>query len=244
MTLVGPRDAWALGAQIRQTNHHGDWLSRSVKIPVCQVTVRRKVSFSLMLLALVIPLCASSAQTAQHAVPSSAKEIVLTLDPGRSMLHWTLGTTLHTVHGTFTLKRGTVRFGEDTNYVKGEIVADATSGESGNGSRDKRMHNEILESQRYTEVIFRPEEVMGNLLPKGPSSVKIRGEITLHGSEHELTVPVQVEMTNDHWNGTAKFAVPYIQWGLKNPSNFLLKVDGTVQIDLEMTGNLRSSPQP
>jgi hypothetical protein len=41
----------------------------------------------------------------------------------------------------------------------------------------------------------------------------------------------------DRWNGAANFSVPYVQWGLKNPSNFLLKVNRSVKIDLEMTGS-------
>src|SRR5271167_3000378 len=90
----------------------------------------------------------------QTQAPTASTAIVLTLDPAQSTLHWTLGGSLHTVHGTFALKRGSVRLDPATNSVSGEIVADATSGESGNGSRDKRMHNEILESRQYAEVVF------------------------------------------------------------------------------------------
>jgi polyisoprenoid-binding protein YceI len=209
------------------------------------VTVRQKFLSGVTMLVLVAALSANSAHPPQQAVaPASASEIVLTLDPGRSMLHWTLGTTLHTVHGTFALKRGIVRLDPVTNNANGEIVADATSGQSGNGSRDKRMHNEILESPRHTEVVFRPDGVIGNIPAKGSSTVRIHGTFLLHGSNHELTVPVQVELSNDQWKGTAKFAIPYVQWGLKNPSNFLLKVDSAVDIDVEMTGSLRNSPQP
>jgi hypothetical protein len=33
---------------------------------------------------------------------------------------------------------------------------DATSGDTGNTGRDHKMHQEILESQRYPEIIFTP----------------------------------------------------------------------------------------
>jgi polyisoprenoid-binding protein YceI len=194
-------------------------------------------------LVLAVVLLANSAQPTQQAVaPASANLIVLTLDPGRCALRWTLGSTLHTVHGTFALKRGVVRLDPITSTVNGEIVADATSGESGNGSRDRRMHNEILESTRYTEVVFRPDGVAGNIPATGSAALRIHGTLSLHGSDHEITVPVQVELENGQWKGRAKFAIPYVQWGLKNPSNFLLKVDAGVDIDLEMTGGLRNSP--
>ena len=66
----------------------------------------------------------------------------------------------------------------------------------------------------------------------------------LHGASHEMTIPVLAEIENDHWKATAKFSVPFIDWGLKNPSNFFLKVDRTVQIDAALTGALQTTPSP
>jgi polyisoprenoid-binding protein YceI len=202
--------------------------------------IRRQLLFAGMLLALGALLSASAAHRPPQApAPASGNEILLSLDPGQSQVHWTLGSTLHTVHGTFALKRGMLRLDPATGKAGGEIVADATSGQSGNDSRDKKMHKEILESARYTDVVFRPDHIEGKVTAPGSSSVQIHGTFLLHGAEHELTVPVQAELTPDHWKGTAKFNVPYIQWGLKNPSNFLLKADPSVDVELEMAGGLQ-----
>jgi len=172
---------------------------------------------------------------------AAASEIVLALDPAQSQIHWTLGTTLHTVHGTFALKRGEVRFDPEGGEAAGEIVADATSGQSGNESRDKKMHKEILETPRFADVVFRPDHVEGKVPAEGAATVQIHGTFVLHGAEHELTVPVQAELAADRWKGTAKFRIPYIDWGLKNPSNFFLKTDKTVAIELELAGALQRS---
>lgn len=169
-------------------------------------------------------------------------EITLHLDPGQSQLHWTLGSTLHTVHGTFAMKRSAVHFDPTNGSASGEFIADATSGESGNSSRDKKMHNEILESARYTEVVFRPDRIEGRIPSNGPCSVQVHGIFVLHGTAHELTVPVQAELDGDHWKGTANFSVPYIQWGLKSPNTFLLKADPAVKIELEMGGTMQAAP--
>jgi polyisoprenoid-binding protein YceI len=168
-----------------------------------------------------------------------ANELVLTLDPAQSTVHYVLDTTLHTVHGTFHLKRGSLRLNPEGGKAAGEFVADATSGESGDESRDKKMHREILESQKFTEVIFRPDRLDGKVLLSGPSSVQLHGMFVLHGGEHELTVPVQEEVSGQHWKGTAKFSVPYISWGLKNPSSFLLKANPAVDIELELSGSVQ-----
>jgi polyisoprenoid-binding protein YceI len=181
----------------------------------------------------------------QHAAPRpSTSEIVLGLDPARSEVHWTLGSTVHTVHGTFAFKKGTLRLDTSTGKASGEIAVDATSGSSGNDSRDKKMHNEVLESGRYSQVIFRPDRVEGKIAPQGKFTVQVHGLLALHGSEHELTVPVQAEFAGDHWTGSAKFNVPFIDWGLKNPSNFFLKVNHAVEIELEMKGSLQRAATP
>jgi polyisoprenoid-binding protein YceI len=178
------------------------------------------------------------------AVQTSPGEVTLYLDPRQSKLHWTLGSTLHTVHGTFLLKRGAVKFDPASGRANGEFVADAASGESGNESRDKKMHREILESGRYSEVIFRPNRIDGSVLAEGSSHVEVRGTFLLHGSEHELTVPVEAQLNGKSWKGSAKFSVPYLQWGLKSPNTFLLKADPAVEIELELSGALQRAIAP
>jgi polyisoprenoid-binding protein YceI len=183
-------------------------------------------------------------ETRPPAVHTNLREVILNLDPAQSKLQWTLGSTLHTVHGTFRLKRGAVKFDPASGSASGEFVADATSGESGNESRDKKMHREILESGRYSEVIFRPNRIEGKVLAQGSSSVEVRGTFLLHGSEHELTVPVEAQRNGKSWKGSAKFSVPYIQWGLKSPNTFLLKADPAVEIELELSGTLEGAVAP
>jgi hypothetical protein len=106
------------------------------------------------------------------------------------------------------------------------------------------MHGEILESGRYGEVIFRPNRIDGKVLAQGASSVQLHGTFLLHGAEHELTVPVEAELSGHRWKGSAKFSVPYIQWGLKSPNTFLLKADPLVEIALELSGTLEGPIAP
>jgi YceI-like domain len=181
---------------------------------------------------------ATSGQSSYATQP--AEQIVLSVDPTRSTVHWSVESSLHTVHGTFHVKRGTLSVDPATGRTSGEIVVDATSGESGNDARDRRMHKEILESSQYSEVVFRPDRSDGTVVPQGDSSVKLHGIFSLHGGDHELTVPTQATLKDDQWKGTANFEVPYIEWGLKNPSNFLLKVKPVVNVQLDLAGLVRS----
>jgi polyisoprenoid-binding protein YceI len=183
----------------------------------------------------------AGARSAQNATvtaqPVGIAEIVLLVDPASCKVHYTLDSSVHTVHGMFNVKGGTVHFDPDTGKAGGEIVVYATSGDSGNSSRDAKMHKEILESPKYPEVAFRPTRVEGKLSRAGDSEVKLHGVMLLHGKEHEMVVPVHAQLAADHWTGTASFPVPYIEWGLKDPSNWLLKVKPVVNIELEMAGS-------
>jgi polyisoprenoid-binding protein YceI len=177
----------------------------------------------------------------QHAAPQPpASSLVFTVDSAQTSVHWTLGSSLHTVHGTFALKRGSLQVDPAMGKASGEIVVDATSGKSGNDGRDKKMHKEVLESGQFGEIIFRPDSVSGKLETQGESTVQIHGIFVLTGSEHELTVPVQANLSGDHWTGSAKFSVPFIEWGLKNPGTWLLKVDHSVNIELELKGTVQT----
>ena len=83
-----------------------------------------------------------------------AQSTSVELDPAKSEVEYRVATTLHTVHGTFQLKRGSMQFDEATGKASGELVVDAASGSSGGGARDKRMNKEILETDHYPEIVF------------------------------------------------------------------------------------------
>ena len=49
------------------------------------------------------------------------------------------------------------------------------------GMRDRKMHKEVLESERYPEISFRPDRVEGPVASQGKSSVKVHGMFRIHG---------------------------------------------------------------
>lgn len=168
--------------------------------------------------------------------PAQDRELVLDFNPATTVVDFTLGDVIHTVHGGFNLKHGVIHFNPETSSVSGDVVIDSSSGHSGNNTRDRKMHREVLESDRFPEITFRPDHVAGKLATQGNSTVQVHGLFGIHGTEHEITVPVQVEMAQDHWTATAHFVVPYVKWGMKNPSTFILRVSESVEINLHASG--------
>jgi polyisoprenoid-binding protein YceI len=179
---------------------------------------------------------AVTAVLASAGIEATAQSLVFQLDRQHTTINFTLSDVLHTFRGTFHLKQGSLRLDPASGKLNGEIVVDARSGETGSGMRDRKMHREVLESDRYPEIVFRPDRVDGAVSPQGKSSVQVHGIFKIHGSDHELAVPAEVEMFPDHWTATLHFAVPYANWGIKNPSTLFLKVSESVDIDLTATG--------
>jgi polyisoprenoid-binding protein YceI len=169
---------------------------------------------------------------AAAATPLRADELAVSLDPERTTIAFSLGATLHTVHGSFKLKSGAIRFDTVTGEVRGEIVVDTISGESGNTSRDRRMRDEILETVRFPTAVFRPDRFEGRLSAEGDSQGNLHGRLELHGAEHELLFPVKIHASAGQATATARFEIPYVQWGLKNPSTILLHVNDRVKVEI------------
>jgi len=179
----------------------------------------------------------SSVLTMTVAGLAAAQQTAFHIDPAESTVKFTLRDVLHTVHGTFKVKRGALQL-ESGGKMSGEVVVDAASGDSGSGLRDRKMNTEVLETARYPEISFRPDRVDGPVADTGKASVMVHGIFSIHGIQREIQVPASLETTGEHWSAIVHFTVPYEKWGMKNPSTLFLKVSDTVEIDLAAAGSV------
>lgn len=167
---------------------------------------------------------------------AAAQETEFKIDAAQSRVDFTLGDVLHTVHGTFQLKNSAIDFDPQNGSASGALVVDATSGDSGSKGRDKKMHKEILESAKYPEIRFTVQKIVGTLPANGTSQVQLAGIMNLHGTDHPMTVTAPVTVADGRVSAEVHFEVPYVQWGLKNPSTFLLRVSDKVEIVVHAVG--------
>ncbi len=167
-----------------------------------------------------------------------AQQQTFTVNPGASEVKMTLKTTHELVNGTFHIQSGSVEFDRSTPRMSGTVVVLAASGKTGNGSRDKRMNKEILQVEQHATVSFDPKSYAGVIAPSGDSTIQVTGIFTLAGVPHDMTLPMVVHLEGATATAKVHFAVPYIQWGLKDPSFLFWKADHEVAIDLFLTGQL------
>ena len=179
-----------------------------------------------------LPLLFASLAIAQHQT--------FTVNPDASQVAFSL-TGSHAVNGTFHVQSVSIDFDRATPKLSGSIVVSAGSGNSGEAGRDKKMNNDVLDVPHFAEVSFVPQSYQGTIAPTGDSTIQVTGVFTLHGTPHDLTVPMQIHIDGSSLIAQTHFTVPYVKWGLKDPSIFILKVAKEVGIDLKLTGQLAPS---
>jgi len=164
------------------------------------------------------------------------------VDPAASKVTFALQATLHQVKGTFQVRRGTIRFDPTAPGMSGEVVVAAGSGDSGNPGRDRTMNAKVLETAQFSEVSFVPGTCQGVIAPAGDSTLQVTGVFTLLGAPHDLTVPMRVHQEGERITARTRFRIPYVQWGLKDPSVFLLRVAKEVELEVTLQGRVVPDP--
>jgi len=196
----------------------------------------KKLWLRRLLPGLLLLLCA--------AIGAAAQDMVFEVDAAQSKVDFTLGDVLHTVHGTFRMKGSTIHFDPQAGTASGALIVDATSGDSGSNARDRKMHKEVLESAKYPEFRFTVQRFQGVVPPNGTAQVQMAGILTLHGGDHPITVTAPVQFVNGRTSAYVHFVVPYVQWGLKNPSTFLLRVSQSVDVVVHVVGTVTAGATP
>jgi polyisoprenoid-binding protein YceI len=178
------------------------------------------------------------ALAASLAPVALAQHQTFAVNPDASEVKMTLNTTHELVNGTFHVQSGSIEFDRNAPKMQGSVVVLAGSGTTGNDSRDKKMNKDILKIEQYATISFEPKTYAGAIALSGDSNIQATGIFTLLGTPHEITVPILVHLDGTAATAKAHFVVPYVQWGLKNPSLLIWKADNDVAIDLLLAGRL------
>lgn len=178
------------------------------------------------------------ALTLPSAFVAVAQHQTLTVNADQSKVLFSLTGTGHEVQGTFHVQSGRIDFDRGASKMSGTILVSAASGESGDSGRDNKMHSDVLDVAHFADVTFAPQSYQGTIAATGDSTIQVSGVFTLHGTPHDLTVPMQVHIEGGNLVAKGTFDVPYVKWGLKDPSFFVLKVAKDVKIDLELVGTV------
>jgi polyisoprenoid-binding protein YceI len=174
------------------------------------------------------------------AVPAAAaaEPLRLVLDPAATEIRFTLPARLHTVRGRFALASGEIRFDPETGAAGGEIRVDARSGDTGIARRDRVMHEDVLDSARRPWLVLRPERITVARRSKGALAGTLIGTFEVRGASHPIEVAFEGMRESDAARITVRFDVPWVAWGLPDPSNLVLAVDDVLAVEVSARGRL------
>ena len=169
-----------------------------------------------------------------------AQHQVFAVDPDASEVKIKLNTTHEVVNGTFHVQSGSINFDRTASQISGMVIVAAGSGKTGNDSRDKKMNKDILKVDQFATVSFAPKAYAGTIAASGDSTIQVTGVFTLLSTPHDLTIPMQIHIDESKATAKGQFVVPYVQWGLKNPSFLIWKAENNVGVELNLVGNVRN----
>jgi polyisoprenoid-binding protein YceI len=169
---------------------------------------------------------------------AAAESLVLTLSPEKTSLTFRVAATGHVIEGLLALDSGEVHFDPETGAASGQVTIDLRHAKTGNRLRDHEMHTSVLETGQYPVATFRPSRITGSLAPTGTSQLVLAGVLSLHGIEHSMILPVRVTTAGDTVSAETTFEIPYVAWGLRNPSLLLLRVAPIAAVSLRTETSL------
>lgn len=165
------------------------------------------------LLVLAAAVCLVLAPAAAFAEP-----IALAVDPDHSTVSFSVRHFVTEVHGRFNDFSGSILYDPDqVENSRVEFIVQVASVDTGNEKRDNHLRSEdFFDVQRYPTMSFKSTRVRR----KGPDTLEVTGDFTLHGVTRPLTTEVQVSGPIETFKGTTMgfqtgFTVNRGEYGVK-----------------------------
>jgi len=165
--------------------------------------------------------------------------LVLHLDPEASFLDFTLDATMHKVDGHLGPASGDIRFDPASEQASGEVVIDLTASDTGIARRDRKMQEQVLKTDKHPHAVYRVSRIdLLGPLQQGRNDLQLHGRLDLAGTTHEVSVLAHADLDGDHVTASAWLDVSYVDWGLHDPSFFVLRVAKVVRVTMTIEGRL------
>jgi len=108
---------------------------------------------------------------------------------------------------------------------------------------ERAMQQEILETSSYPEIVYECSNLSATKAGEGQYSVKLNGDLTLHGVTRPQTVPARVVLTGDSLRAFGNFSLLQTDYDLKLASvgGGALKVKDELKFSFNLVGRKKSN---
>jgi len=100
------------------------------------------------------------------------------------------------------------------------------------------MHAKVLLTADNPRIVLRARRLEGDLALEGTSEVTLHGKMEILGHSHEISIPLRIQINGGRFTAHGQFDIPYVEWGLKDPSTFILRVAKEVQVEVTAEGTV------
>jgi len=107
---------------------------------------------------------------------------------------------------------------------------------------NRKMHEEVLESDQYPEIVYEGTVVSASKMGEGQYWVALNGELSLHGVRRSHPVSARVTLAGDTLRAAGEFSVRQSDYQIRPVS----AAGGTVKLkdDLRLTFDITARKQP
>jgi polyisoprenoid-binding protein YceI len=104
---------------------------------------------------------------------------------------------------------------------------------------NKELREIVLLPNQYPEIVFQSTVVMGKVMPNGSYTLKITGDLTLHGVTHPIIIPTQVTLSGNDLRAVGEFSINRDDYSVKATSVYhgLVSVRSKVKFTFDIVGH-------
>jgi polyisoprenoid-binding protein YceI len=100
------------------------------------------------------------------------------------------------------------------------------------------MRNQVLEVDRFPEIVFKSTRVTTRKISEGEYEAKMEGDLQLHGVTRHETIPARLKINENELSAKGEFSLKQSDYGIKPVSagGGTVKVKNEVKFSFDITG--------
>lgn len=104
---------------------------------------------------------------------------------------------------------------------------------------ERMMREEVLETNRYPEIIFESTQISGNKITEGWYRVNVTGNLTLHGITNKCSFDTQVRVNADRLSAQGEFPLRQTDHNIKlvSAAGGTIKVKDELKFSFDIVAN-------
>jgi polyisoprenoid-binding protein YceI len=104
---------------------------------------------------------------------------------------------------------------------------------------NQSARKEVLEVEKYPEIVFKSTAITGEMKAGGQYEVKIKGNLTLHGVTRLIEIPAQVTVNGNILRSTGHFSIDRSDYGVKTHAIKwgTIRVRDEIKFEFDITAN-------